>query len=681
MYGRRFRVPASALAGAGLLLTALTVIPQTAGASTARTALAHSAASSVALAHPAGPLAGSTTVPFELVLSLRDPSGAAALVKAVSDPTSADFRHYVTAAQWEARFSPTTAQVRTAENWLKVAGFKVGAISADRLTISASGTAAQVDKAFDTQLGNYKVHGETLREASRGLSVPASIAGVVSGVLGVNQVAATPDFQDPPPPAAFTTDPPCSSYFGGSETTTTFGNQNPGYPNTMPNTVCGYVGSQLRSAYDIPTAATGAGVTVAIIDAYDSKTIAKDAKKYFAANDPSAPFAAADFTQDDQGPFDDQAVCSASGWQDEEAIDVESAHSLAPDAHIVYVGAQDCENGLFTAEQTVIDSHLADVVSNSWGDTAGDLFDDAATHTAYDNLFMLADATGITVQFSSGDDGDDFDVVGFSSAEYPTNSPYVTSVGGTSLEIGSSGQQITSYGWSTGKSVECKKNVAADFPTTCSKADYGTWMTPSFDGGSGGFTSFYYAQPWYQAPVVPTSLSERNSPLFGPTPMRVNPDISLDADPATGFLIGLTETFPNGTTEYGQTRYGGTSLASPILAGIVADIDQQAGVAVGFLNPALYRLDTTSTTAIQDVGAATDQVQYRNDYVAEIFGSGTGSVHSVRIIGASVPESYCDGTGNCVNRPDTQSAATGYDSLTGLGSLGADFVSDLALGS
>src|ERR1019366_10662252 len=76
-----------------------------------------------------------------------------------------------------------------------------------------------------------------------------------------------------------------------------------------------------------------------------------------------------------------------------------------------------------------------------------------------------------------------------------------------------------------------------------------------------------YAQPYDQAPVVPASLALRNEGIIGPTPTRVVPDISLDADPSTGFLIGMHEIFPNGTDAYGQTRYGGGSPASPLLAG------------------------------------------------------------------------------------------------------------------
>ena len=181
---------------------------------------------------------------------------------------------------------------------------------------------------------------------------------------------------------------------------------------------------------------------MAIIDAYGSSTIVQDADEVLqATNDPGNPFSKAAFSQINATPFDDQSLCDASGWLAEQAIDVEAVHSTAPDAHILYVGAQDCVNGLFTAEQNVIDNGLANVVTNSWGDDAGDLLDDAATKTAYDDLFLLADATGMTIQFSSGDDGDNFYLFGFSSADYPTESPYVTSVGGTSLQIGSNGQR------------------------------------------------------------------------------------------------------------------------------------------------------------------------------------------------------------------------------------------------
>jgi subtilase family serine protease len=670
MRPRRITTVATAVAGAGFLsLAMLAPLSQAsaASASAPRGAVAHGTR--------VGDAPTSGLVDFSLVLNLRDASGAAAAVRAVSDPSSVSFRHYETASQWEAQFAPGASQVNRAVSWLKSEGFKVGAVPTDRITVPASGTVAQVEKAFGTTLGDYRVAGQTLREADGNIAIPSAVSGSVGGVMGINQVAARPDALEPPP-SAFVTAKPCSSYFGGSSTTTTFGNQNPGYPNTMPNTVCGYVGTQLRTAYNIPPADTGSGFTVAIVDAYDLKTMASDATQYFNTSDPSAPFASADYTSINQGPFDAQDACG--NWGDEQAIDVESAHSLAPNAHILFVGAKDCfDQSLFNSEQTIVDGGLANVISNSWGDTAGDLLTDAATRTAFDDLFEMADATGITVQFSSGDDGDNFVLTGMSAADYPAESPYATSVGGTSLEIGADGNAMTSYGWSTGKSIECEANVAP-FVQGCGRSNHGTWLPAGYDGSSGGFTSYNYSQPWYQANIVPSALSERNAAIVGPVPMRVEPDISLEADPSTGFLIGLTEAFPNGSIHYGTTRYGGTSLASPILAGIVADTDQAAGVAAGFLNPSVYHLSQVSSTAIANVLAAQDQVQFRNDHVKDLYGTGTGLEHSVRIIGASLEEEYCDGTGNCATRPDTQSAGPGYTSLTGLGTLGPNFVDDLS---
>ena len=671
---RRIKAVAVAAAGAGLMsLTALTALPQTTSA-----AAAPGQSGPAAYGQRLSDAPSASPVDFSLVLNLRDAAGAAALVKSVSDPTSASYRHYETATQWEAQFSPTASAVKQAQTWLKSQGFSVGAIPADRITVPASGTVAQVEKAFGTSLGEYTVHGHTLREADGRVVIPTAIASVAGAVMGINQIAAKPGTLEPPP-GAFVTAPPCSTSFGSSTKTTTYGDQNPGYPDTMPDTVCGYVGTQLRSAYDIPASDTGSGYTVAIVDAYDLKTMASDATEYFNTSDPSAPFAGADYQAINQGPFDLQNVCG--NWGDEQAIDIESAHSLAPDAHILFVGAKDCfDTSLFNAEQSIVDGGLANVISNSWSDTDGDLSDDVATRTSYDDLFEMADATGITVQFSSGDDGDNFDLTGLSGADYPSSSPYITSVGGTSLEIGARGNDITSYGWSTARSIKCDATVAP-FVTGCSKRNFGTWLPAASDGSSGGFTSYTYTQPWYQAGIVPTTLSERNVAITGPVAMRVEPDISLDADPATGFLIGLTEAFSNGTTAYGTTRYGGTSLASPILAGIVADADQAGGAAVGFLNPTIYHLSQVTPKAIATVPVAQDQVQFRNDYVDEILGAGPGVAHAVRIIGASIGEVYCDGTGNCASRPDTQSAGPGYNSLTGLGTLGPNFVVDVAKAS
>jgi subtilase family serine protease len=700
MASRRKRISFGAAALGALLCAstfgAITGATAAGAATAARKPLAGTLIPAAARKHPAGAVSKSARVNFEAVLQLRNATAAKALVKAVSLPGSATYRHYLTAAQWEARFSPTTAAVNSARSWLASEGFTLGAVSKDRITVSASGTAAQVENAFGTSLENYKVNGRIVRMASRAMSVPASMADTVVGAMGINQEIATTDAAAnsvasakavaaaastspfPPAPAAFVTSPPCGSYYGAQTTKVTpaFGK---GYPSTVPDEVCGYKPGQYRSAYDIGSR-TGKGVTVAIIDAYGTATIAQDATQYFKTNDPGNPFANAHFSQLDATPFANESVCDASSWGDEQAIDVESVHATAPDANILYVGAQDCINGLFNSEQQVIDGGLANVVTNSWGDDAGDLLDDVATKTAYDDLFMLADTTGMTILFSSGDNGDDFNLFGLSSADYPVSSPFVTAVGGTSLKIGKTGQRTGELGWATGRSFKCTANVEGDLPG-CTKATVNTWLPVTYDGGSGGFTSYDYTQPYYQAPVVPAALALRNEALDGPTPMRVEPDISLDADPATGFLIGLHETFPNGKVMYAQTRYGGTSLASPLLAGVIADADHASaaagGAAVGFINPAIYRLDTTSG-AISDIRPGGLQAEYRVDHADTYVPGATGVIASFRELTYEGPITYCDTTDNCATRPNTLTTAPGYDSMTGLGSIGANFITDLS---
>jgi subtilase family serine protease len=670
--------------------------------SSAVTAVPGTAAPAAAKAHPAGAVSASSGVKFSVVLKLSDQAGAEALLRAISTPGSSTYHQYLTAAQWEARFSPTTDQVNQVKAWLSSEGFSVGAVSADRLTIAASGTAAQVESAFSTGLQNYQVAGHTVRMATSDLSVPSSLSGVIAGALGINQHVARPaaasvgnpdipgsssagsgaassNGKFPPAPNAFLPAPPCSAYYGEKTRTLNppFGN---GYPGTVPDVVCGYKPGQYRSAYGVTSAATGKGATVAIIDAYGSSTIESDASQYFNQNDPGNHFSKAHFTQINATPFQNEDVCAASSWLVEQAIDVEAVHSTAPDANILYVGAKDCfDNNLLAAEQNVIDNHLADVVTNSWGDPAGDVLVDNATKAAYDDEFLLAGSTGITVQFSSGDDGDNFNLTGISAPNYPASSPVDTAVGGTTLKIGRNGQRIGEVGWATGRSRLCTANIQPFFGCTLN-----TWTPATENGVSGGYTSYTYLQPSYQAGIVPTDLAERNAPIFGSQALRVIPDISADADPGTGFLIGLHQTLPDGTSQYTQTRFGGTSLASPLLAGMVADADQIAPAPVGFMNPIIYGLDVTQPSTIYDVvPSATLEGNFRRDN-AGATGVGLptgGSADSFRELFYSGPEVYCDATGNCASRPQTLTAGPGYDGLTGLGSPGTGFISALAAGS
>jgi subtilase family serine protease len=656
--------------------------------SSAAKALNHAKASE--RSKPDGKVAPASRIKFDLVLKLRHATKANAFVRKVSNPASKSYHHYLTDAQWENRFAPSRAQVATAKSWLHKNGFSSGSVASDRLFVSARGTARQINRAFSTHLGYYKVDGHRVRLASSKLKLPTAILGSASGVVGVNQYINRPDLAlkgatpatarpadaEPAPPAGFRNPQPCSATWGAKVDKADSPSLYAPYGAGRPYDICGYQPSQLRSAYGVgnSSSSNGSGVALAIVDAYDSPTLLSDAQHYESLNDPSHPLASSQFFNDQPATVGNEAACAASGWYDEQSLDVEASHAMAPGADILYVGAQDCfDNSLLAALTTAVTSG-ASVVSDSWGDDLGDLLEDADSKTAFDDTFMLADSTGVSVLFSSGDNGDNFADFGLAVPDYPPTSIYVTAVGGTSLEVNKAGSRLAELGWSTGKQTLC----AGVSTTNCGSA-----TTPSgamaWNAGGGGGTSYSYAQPFYQAGVVPNSISERNSAIFGPQPLRTVPDISMDADAQTGMLIGLTQTFPDGV-KYDQFKEGGTSLASPLLAGAVADADQAAGQSEGFLNPTLYKAYKEFPSAFKDIipsakplNAATVRVDYANTV-----DNTAGYNVSLRVLDYEGPETYCDGTGNCATRNVTLNTAKGYDSLTGLGVVGPSFIADLA---
>ena len=163
----------------------------------------------------------------------------------------------------------------------------------------------------------------------------------------------------------------------------------------------------------------------------------------------------------------------------------------------------------------------------------------------------------------------------------------------------------------------------------------------------GGGTSVLFSQPWYQKGVVPNSLAKQYQ--TGKNLGRVVPDISEDADPTTGMLIGLTQTFPDGAY-YDQYRIGGTSLAAPLLAGTMADADQLDGFHHGFINPVIYQL-SPRTPAVTDVTPVSAKGLVRVDY-ADTVDASQGYVYSVRTLD---------------DQTTTLHTTKGYDNVTGLG--------------
>ncbi|HEX4752446.1 MAG TPA: S53 family peptidase, partial [Solirubrobacterales bacterium] len=484
---------------------------------------------------------------------------------------------------------------------------------------------------------------------------------------------------------------PCSAYYG-QELASTLPNFGDGFPNPLPYAVCGYKPAQLQGAYDLTGAIAngdnGSGVTVAIVDAFVSPTLYSDAVEYARKNQSwSQQWRPGQFKEIIHRPFTKtgEDECEAPGWSGEQTLDVEAVHAMAPGARVLYVGGKNCTVDLYNAVQEVVDGHLANIVTDSWSN--GPEEEEAETpesREAFNHVLLMAAGTGVGVQFSAGDEGDNFIVTGAQQPSFPGTSPYATAIGGTSVEIGAQNNRLDEVGWSTGISALCTEELAEI--GLCESSEVGEWEPEApgeYDYGGGGGTSNQYAEPWYQEPVVPTEIAER----AGTGELnRVVPDISMEGDPSTGMLVGETQEFADGTY-YDQYRIGGTSLSSPLFAGLMADTDQAAGGSLGFVNPLLYHLDSggQKSQAFYDILPAGKQAVVRNDYLDDE-NAEAGILTTARILGLEgATEYFCpkanEETGECEveieEAPESLSAAPGFDSMTGIGSPGDQFIQEL----
>ena len=532
-----------------------------------------------------GAVTATDYVGFRVYLGWQNDSAVEALAKSVSTPGSAQYGQYLTPQQFRQQFAPSQSSVGAVRSWLSSQGFSITYTPSNNHYVEAEGTIAQAAAAFGTSFGYYSYRGKTLRSPASLLSVPDSIAGVVSGVVGLDESAAfvhNDIAKDPgaPPPAAFVTGRPCSTYWGEKQAT---GFTNPYGSGTLPYAPCGETPEQVKGAYGI-SGQDGAGQTVAIIDAYAAPTIVQDVNQWsvnrglptLQGNQLSQVVAPGTFHHPESGGKNKQ---DPQGWYGEETLDVESVHGMAPAANIVYVGAPNNFQDLDAALNHVIDRHLAQIVTNSYGFPTEVL--PPGFIKPYQQTILQGAVEGIGIYFSSGDNSDESLTVGYRTADWPASSPFVTAVGGTSLAVGAANNYLFETGWGT--------TTSSWTGTAWSPAAPGSWLY-----GSGGGVSMLFAEPWYQQGVVQQSVFAAQGRTG-----RAVPDIAAVGDPNTGYIVGETQTFSDGTVRYDEYRLGGTSLSSPLMAGIMALADQKAGHPHGFANPLFY--SKAGSSAFNDI--------------------------------------------------------------------------------
>jgi len=561
------------------------------GAATTATAASAPAGASVAsparigsIPHPPrgaqafGSLASTTTLHVDVVLQPRDPTALAEFATNVSTPGSPLYGRYLARGQFPAVFGPTQAAITHLETALRAAGLHLGVISPNHLSIPVTASAAQLAHAFSTNFRRYRMPGGRIAFANTAAPlVPGGVASLVQGVVGLDNLYL--------PQGRGLLSAPRRLPSGSAPRLVTGGPQPCAAASTAASAYGAYTADELASAYGLSglygVGDQGATATVAVYEL--EPNLAADISAYQACYGTSASVA---YTKVDAG-------AGAGAGSGEAALDIEDVIGLAPKAHIqVYQGPNNGGAGPYDTYSAIISADSAQVISTSWGLCEPYASSAVATENV---LFEQAASQGQSIFSAAGDSGsEDCNRVDGSTSlavDDPASQPYVTGVGGTTLS--QLGPPPTETAW----------NAAGI-------------------GAGGGGISAHWAMPSYQAhaaSALHVITADSSGAPCGVTlgDCREAPDVSAAADPYAGYV-----TYFNGS----WTGFGGTSAAAPLWAALAALTDASSschGTAIGFANPALYRIAGSASyaRAFQDITVG------NNDYTgtnAGLYPAGTG---------------------------------------------------------
>lgn len=505
-----------------------------------------------------------------------------------------------------------SADAAEVEQWVESVGLDAGGLREQAAVLPVSGPRSAVERAFATTFVSYDTTGPSVAAPSAPLSVPAGLP--VEGIAGtVLADTVRPTLTVSPAGAARAAAPPvdtdeCAAHWGE-----TLSSQ---WPVSLDlehrsNSLCGYGPQQLRDLHEIPDDLTGEGATIAIVAAYDDATVESNTNTYFTAYG-EQPFEPGQYTHHSPVAPDVDRCGGPLAWTEEQHLDVQAAHAIAPDADIVYWGADDCTTqSLYLRVLDAVEDR-PDVVSLSFG--ASEEMDTPDDRILLNRILVQAATHGVSVFASTGNEGD-FSMSGDHaegpSVASPASSPYITAVGGTSTGLDADGDVVVEAGWEI--QLRFSRN--------------GAIVPPGFAHGSGGGESAAYPRPSWQSDL----------PGDGG---RMLPDVASLADPNTGFVTYG----PHGGT-VGYVVHGGTSLATPMVAATVAVAKAASGADVGLAAPYLY--DLAGTDALRDVVPAS---------------AGTWSP-----TGPDPDALYPESVSVWDVQPQTLRSGPGWDPVTGLG--------------
>jgi subtilase family serine protease len=363
-----------------------------------------------------------TSVLVSVAIPLRNLAQLASIVKESSDPTSAGFRHFLTYGEVSQTFLPTPEQYQSVLDYLTSSGFTVVSSSLDSM-ITVRGTAAQVTEYLGQGVQLY-TNGTYSYYQTTGQS---SIPGAYSFASNYTGLLLRPDLVKAGSAA--------SGVIPSANVTFTEGGQ----PTKLLRTVYNSTGLLSKGI-------NGTGYTIGLLDFYGNPLVANDLATYDSTYGYPAP---PSFRVSPIGPYNPN-LGSATSWDGEIDLDVQSSHAMAPGANIILYAA----NGalpLAAAVAAIVQDGKANVVSQSFGLPEWEYYEAGATSFLFNSVFvddyyMLGSAMGMTFLASSGDGGGSgFSAGPMGGAEYPSSSPFVTGLGGTSTYVSTTANGATSF--------------------------------------------------------------------------------------------------------------------------------------------------------------------------------------------------------------------------------------------
>jgi subtilase family serine protease len=563
----------------------------------------------------------------------RTPAQEADVEKLLADqqnPASPSYHRWLTPEQYADRFGLSKADVAKVVAWLQAEGFTVNRVARGRTQVWFTGSVSHIETAFRTEMHHYLVNAETHFANGVQPAVPAALADVVLGVHNLN------DFR--PRSRARVRKPSVDATVKANLTSSLSG-----FHFLIPD--------DFATIYDVKALYTagfdGSGQKIAI--AGQSAVTNSDIDAFRAAA--GLPARTATNFVPTLVPNTGTSVVSCSSTScdaSESTLDLEWAEGVAKGATeiFVYTGNSGTAN-VFDAFTYAIDQNLAPVISMSYGNCEQNL--PASFLTSIQQKTQQANLQGQTIAAASGDFGvadcdssSTLPAQGGLGVDIPGSLPYVTSVGGSTFTgdaaatVSGSCAAATPY-WAASCSPTSGGSALQYIPET----SWNDTTNPQVNAlsASGGGASVLFSKPSWQTGTGVPSDGQRDVP-----------DVALAASPNhDGYLLCFSGSCVNGfrdnTANTGFNVAGGTSFGAPTFAGIVAILNQKTHSSQGNVNPTLYALAASTPSAFHDITSGNNIVP----------------------CGAGTPNCPTTGTAQY-----GYTAGTGYDLVTGLGSIDAN---------